>query len=156
MVYFINKQTGYKFAGYKSLKDGDELSFWNAEDSRVDYLNVEADDYLFPIVRKIFKSTSTNKNLSSDEIQEQVHTECLTGYEKMRIDFVSEHMERPDETIPLDEQAMEQPEEPMGYETEMNEMIEQIEMQMEQVQVERQVRELRHDVIFNNVPTMRA
>ena len=64
LVYFINKQTGYKFAGYKGLHDDNEFSFWNSEDSRIDYLDVDADDYLFPIVRKIFKSNSTNKNLS--------------------------------------------------------------------------------------------
>ena len=63
LVYFINKLTGYKFAGYKSLNGENELSFWNAEDSRVDYLYVEADDYLFPIVRKIFKSEYTYEAL---------------------------------------------------------------------------------------------
>ena len=91
LVYFINKETGYKFAGYKGLDGDSEFSFWNAEDSRVDYLDVNADDYLFPIVRKIFKSEYTNKNLCSNEIQEQVHTECLAAYEqKMRIEFVQE------------------------------------------------------------------
>jgi len=70
LVYFINKQTGYKFAGYKGIDGDSEFSFWNAEDSRTDYLEVDADDYLFPIVRKIFKSEQTNKNLCSDEIQE--------------------------------------------------------------------------------------
>lgn len=83
LVYFINKQTGYKFAGYKGLHDDNEFSFWNAEDNRVDYLDVDADDYLFPIVRKIFKSNATNKNLCSDEIQEQVHIECINQYGKI-------------------------------------------------------------------------
>lgn len=81
LVYFINKTTGYKFAGYKSLSDS-ELSFWNAEDTRVDYLDLDADDYLFPIVRKIFKSQDTNKNLCTDELQEKVHQECLENQEK--------------------------------------------------------------------------
>ena len=76
LVYFVNKFTGYKFAGFKSLSEND-MSFWNAEDSRVDYLDIDADDYLFPIVRKIFKSKDTNKNLCSDELQEKVHQECL-------------------------------------------------------------------------------
>ena len=83
LVYFINKETGYKFAGYKGLHDDNEFSFWNAEDNRVDYLDVDADDYLFPIVRKIFKSNATNKNLCSDEIQEQVHIECINQYGKI-------------------------------------------------------------------------
>lgn len=86
LVYFINKQTGYKFAGYKSLSERDsEFSFWNAEDSRVDYLEIDTDDYLFPIVRKIFKSKDTNKNLCSEEIQEQVHKECISEYEKSEL-----------------------------------------------------------------------
>jgi hypothetical protein len=156
LVYFINKQTGYKFAGYKGLEGDSEFSFWNAEDNRTDYLEVEADDYLFPIVRKIFKSEQTNKNLCSDEIQEQVHTECLTGYEKMRVEFVNEHMERPDETIPLDEQVMEQPEYPTpNYQREMNTLHELLsEMLPEPVELNGQVRELRPEI--TNVPTMRA
>ena len=85
LVYFINKVTGYKFAGYKSLKDGDELSFWNAEDNRVDYLNVDADDYLFPIVRRILGSNKTNKELCSTEIQNQVMNECGYNVRKMSL-----------------------------------------------------------------------
>ena len=158
LVYFINKITGYKFAGYKGVYGDSEFSFWNAEDSRVDYLDIDADDYLFPIVRKIFKSEHTNKNLSSDDIQLQVHDECLTSYEKMRLEFV-------------DEQAMEQPDEPDGPTDGRirmpNEFSEQIdgdirdrlleaigEVNIESFQIERQVRELRPQL--TNVPTMRA
>lgn len=83
LVYFINKKTGYKFGGFKELDKGGELSFWNSADSRVDYLELETDDYLFPIVRKIFKSEDTNKNLCSNEIQEQVHTECINKYDEL-------------------------------------------------------------------------
>ena len=152
LVYFINKQTGYKFAGYKGLHEDSEFSFWNSEDNRVDYLDVDADDYLFPIVRRIFKSESTNKNLSSDEIQEQVHKECIQEYEKMRVEFVSE----PDETIPLDEQAMEQPESPTpNYQREMNTLSELLsEMLPEPAEVNGRFRELRPEI--TNVPTMRA
>ena len=81
LVYFINKTTGYKFAGYKSLKDGNELSFWNAEDQRIDYLYVDADEYLFPIVRRILSSDKTNKELCSTEIQNQVMSECRYNLE---------------------------------------------------------------------------
>jgi len=85
LVYFINKVTGYKFAGFKDLDNKNEISFWNPEDNRVDYLDVEADDYLFPIVKKIFKSELTNKNLCSDEIQKQVHDECIPKHERLHI-----------------------------------------------------------------------
>lgn len=80
LVYFINKISGYKFAGYRSLNGDNELSFWTAEDNRVDYLFLDVEEYLFPIVRKIFSSKDTNKNLCSAEIQEQVHEECISGY----------------------------------------------------------------------------
>jgi hypothetical protein len=76
LVYFINKQSGYKFAGYKGLKNDEDFSFWNSEDSRVDYLNVEADDYLYSIVKQIFKSDKTNKDLCSEEVSNQVIKEC--------------------------------------------------------------------------------
>jgi len=83
LVYFINKISGYKFAGYKALDGENELSFWNQEDQRVDYLLLDVDDYLFPITRKIFSSQETNKNLCSPEIQDQVHNECLNLEEKL-------------------------------------------------------------------------
>ena len=81
LVYFLNKKTGYKFAGFKEISNGSELSFWNSADSRVDYLDIEIDDYMFPIIKKTFKSEETNKQLSSDDIQEQVHQECIDQYD---------------------------------------------------------------------------
>lgn len=86
LVYFINKKTGYKFAGFKDLSTK-EISFWNAEDSRVDYLEIAADDYLFPIVRKIFSSSDTNKNLCTSEVQEQVHNECIEEFKIRSLEF---------------------------------------------------------------------
>lgn len=85
LVYYINKISGYKFAGYKALDGENELSFWSQEDQRVDYLLLDVDDYLFPITKKIFSSKDTNKNLCSSEIQEQVHSECLSYEEKMEV-----------------------------------------------------------------------
>ena len=76
LVYFINKVTGYKFAGFKALDGDTELSFWNAADTRVDYMDVQADDYLFPIVRKILNSKKTNKDFCSDELVKSVEREC--------------------------------------------------------------------------------
>lgn len=82
LVYFINKKSGYKFAGYRDLSTK-ELSFWNAEDNRIDFLDVVVDDYLFPVVVKIFKSTESNKNLCSPDLQEVVHEECIDQYAKL-------------------------------------------------------------------------
>lgn len=84
LVYFINKKTGYKVAGFKSLQDK-EMSFWNSNDSRIDFLDVEIEDYMFSHVKRIFSSEYTNKNLCSDEIQEQVHKECIEAYESKAI-----------------------------------------------------------------------
>jgi len=81
LVYFINKKTGYKFAAFKSISDKNDISFWNAEDSRVDFLTLDIDDYLFPIIKRILNSEHSNKNLCSDEIQQQVHKECIDPYE---------------------------------------------------------------------------
>lgn len=83
LCYFINKKTGYKFAGYRSLPDR-EMSFWNSSDNRVDYLDLEIEDYMFTKIRKIFSSEFTNKNLSSDEIQDLVHKECIEAYEHLK------------------------------------------------------------------------
>jgi hypothetical protein len=44
---------------------------------------VEADDYLFPIVRRILNSNKTNKELCSTEIQNQVMSEC--GYNVLKM-----------------------------------------------------------------------
>lgn len=40
---------------------------------------------MFQNIRKIFSSEFTNKNLSSDEIQDLVHKECIDAYEKKEI-----------------------------------------------------------------------
>ena len=77
LVYFINKKTGYKFACFKSLDGENELTFWSAADNRMDFLELNIDDYLYPIIKKILKSDMTNKNLCTAEIQEQVHQECF-------------------------------------------------------------------------------
>jgi len=77
LLYFINKVTGYKLAGFKSLDDYEkELSFWNQEDIRIDYLDADIDVSLFPIVKKLLDSNKTNRNFCSDELANQVIKEC--------------------------------------------------------------------------------
>jgi hypothetical protein len=152
LVYFINKQTGYKFAGFKGLNGDADFSFWNAEDQRIDYLDVNADDYLFPIVRRIFKSDQTNKNLSSDEIQQQVHEECLSAHEKMRVEYLSENEDVTQLEVPVSE--MEQPEPPTpNFQREMDRLRELLN-ETDMIPLER---ELRPEVSYSeDVPTMRA
>lgn len=93
LVYFINKQTGYKFAGFKALDGDSELSFWNAADSRVDYMDVDADDYLYPIVRRILNSNKTNKDFCSEELVFSVMMECQDNIRKMSVEPIT--MEEP-------------------------------------------------------------
>ena len=85
LVYFINKKTGYKFGCFRSLIEKNDISFWNAEDQRVDFLTLDIDNYLYPVIKNILKSEKSNKNLCSDEIQQQVHKECIDPYELKEI-----------------------------------------------------------------------
>jgi hypothetical protein len=74
LVYFINKITGYKFAGYKELFSiVPELSFWDVRDSRIDSLQLGIEDYMFGVIKKIFSSTQSNEDLCSDEQKRQVY-----------------------------------------------------------------------------------
>jgi len=79
--------------------------------------------------------------LCSDEIQEQVHMECLRPYEKMRIEF-SDEMVQPREPEPIQE---------MGINEMRDVLIESVR------EVHNNVRELRAEVSYSeNVPTMSA
>jgi hypothetical protein len=75
LIYFINKITGYKFATFKALDDT-ELSFWNAADTRIDFLQIEIDDYMYPIIKNILKTDKSNSDLCSNEIKRKVRLEC--------------------------------------------------------------------------------
>lgn len=77
LVYFINKKTGYKFAGYKGLTDYDnEFSFWSADDARIDSISLNIDSYLYSIIKDIFSSNKTNMELCSNELKVKVYNEC--------------------------------------------------------------------------------
>lgn len=102
LVYFINKITGLKFAVFKALDGDRELSFWNAADQRVDFLELEIDDYMFPIIKRILKSEETNRDLSSTKIRTQVRKECGRSMEKSLVQEDRYEVERPmmEEDIP--------------------------------------------------------
>lgn len=108
LVYFINKQTGYKFAGFKALDDEEGISFWSQTDQRVDFLDLEIDDYMFPLCRKIFSSKDTNKNLCSAELQEQVHAECLDIMEKQACEPYPIYVNQAD-VVPIRQLFVEEP-----------------------------------------------
>ena len=103
LVYFINKVTGLKFAVFKSLDAERELSFWNAADQRVDFLELEIDDYMFPIIKQILKSDKSNRDLSTSKIRNQVNQECGRQYEKRLVQEDRYEVERPmtdEEAVP--------------------------------------------------------
>jgi len=121
LVYFINKVTGLKFAVFKALDGDRELSFWNAADQRVDFLELDIDDYMFPIIKQILKSDKSNRDLSSLKIRNQVNRECSHQFEKQLVQEDTYEVERPM----------------------MNEAVPQINFEMEERVVEPRVVQLR-------------
>ena len=76
LFYFINKITGYKFALYRDLIGIPEISFWDSSDNRVDFLEIEVDDYLLPFIKTLIKTEKRNKDFCTQEEYEIVKYEC--------------------------------------------------------------------------------
>jgi hypothetical protein len=132
LVYFINKITGLKFALFKALDGDRELSFWNAADQRVDFLELDIDDYMFPIIKQILKSDKSNRDLSSSKIRNQVNRECGRQYEKLSV-------ERYEDETPMMEEAAPQ----MNFEMAEREIVNRV------VQLRPLGREIREEM--NNI-----
>lgn len=76
LVYFINKKTGYKFAGYKSIHEiPAELTFWNVRDERIDSLQLDIDYDILPVLKKIFLSDVPNKNFCDKKLIDKINSE---------------------------------------------------------------------------------
>jgi hypothetical protein len=77
LAYFINKKTGYKFALFSEVyKGNNEISFWNAEDSRVDFLSLDVDFYLLPKIKELANSKMKNSDFVTHEEKEKIYKEC--------------------------------------------------------------------------------
>ena len=77
LVYFINKITGYKFALYSEVYEGNnDISFWNAEDTRVDFLQLDIDSYLLPIIKNLATCKIKNSEMLSPENLKAVLLDC--------------------------------------------------------------------------------
>ena len=77
LVYFINKITGYKFALYSEVYDiNNEISFWNAEDARVDFLQLDIEPYLLPIIKNLAMSKIKNSEMLSPDDLQKVLIDC--------------------------------------------------------------------------------
>lgn len=83
LTYCINKTTGYKFAIFKSLDSEKELSFWNAADRRIDFLELEIEDYMYPIIKDLLKSNSSNRDLCDTKTELSVIMECSNQINKL-------------------------------------------------------------------------
>lgn len=87
LVFFINKKTGYKFALYSEVyNEFNEITFWNAEDSRVDFLSLDVDFYLLPKIKELANSKIKNSDYLSEEEKEKVFKECK--YVEYKGDFL--------------------------------------------------------------------
>jgi hypothetical protein len=77
LVYFINKVTGYKFALYSEVYElNNDISFWNAEDTRVDFLQLDIEPYLLPIIKNLAMSKIKNSEMLSPDELEKVLIDC--------------------------------------------------------------------------------
>jgi hypothetical protein len=77
LVYFINKITGYKFALYSEVYElNNEISFWNAEDTRVDFLQLNIEPYLLPIIKNLAMSKIKNSDMLKYDELEKVYNDC--------------------------------------------------------------------------------
>ena len=73
LIYTINKKTGYKVATFKNVdkEHGRELSFWDAEDNRVDSLELNLPDEITDIiVTDLRNCQQSNYALSPDNVRE--------------------------------------------------------------------------------------
>ena len=77
LVYFINKISGYKFALFSEVYElNNEITFWNAEDNRVDFLQLDVDSYLLPVIKSLANSKIKNSEMLSDDERERVFKDC--------------------------------------------------------------------------------
>jgi hypothetical protein len=73
LIYTINKKTGYKVATFKNIdkNHGRELSFWDAEDNRVDSLELNLPDEITDIiVTDLRNCQQSNYYLAPDSVRE--------------------------------------------------------------------------------------
>ena len=77
LVYFINKVTGYKFALYSEVYDtSNDITFWSADDSRMDFLQLDIDSYLLPVIKNLANSKVKNSELLSKKELGKVFMDC--------------------------------------------------------------------------------
>jgi hypothetical protein len=84
LVYFLNKETGYKVALYGECSHKlVDISFWNQQDNRCDFFEVEIDEYLLPEIKRIISTNKTNSSFLPKEKLFKVAEECNSLYRLM-------------------------------------------------------------------------
>jgi hypothetical protein len=84
LVYFLNKETGYKVALYGECSHKlVDISFWNQQDNRCDFFEVEIDEYLLPEIKRIIATNKTNSSFLTKEKLFKVAEECNSLYRLM-------------------------------------------------------------------------
>ena len=84
LVYFINKETGYKVALYGQCSHKlVDISFWNQQDNRCDFFEVEIDEYLLPEIKRIISTNKTNSSFLPKEKLFKVAEECNSLFRLM-------------------------------------------------------------------------
>ena len=103
LVYVINKKTGYKFAMYVEIQpEYSEISFWSAEDSRVDFLSLETDDHLLPILKRIKNELKKNSDFLNKEELAKVAQDCNSLYRlENNLTSTSDYPQVAEELIPV-------------------------------------------------------
>jgi hypothetical protein len=84
LVYFLNKETGYKVALYGECSHKlVDISFWNQQDNRCDFFEVEIDEYLLPEIKRIIAANKTNSSFLTKEKLFKVAEECNSLFRLM-------------------------------------------------------------------------
>jgi hypothetical protein len=106
LAYFINRKTGYKFASFKGLDREEEgVTFWTASDSRIDYMELKIEDYMYSIVKEILKSEKTNSEYLDKDMRIKVCNDCGVFYNEPKIRLEENYSDGPSpepESEPMD------------------------------------------------------
>jgi hypothetical protein len=93
LIYVINKKTGNKVAGFKSLDDSyeEETSFWNILDKRIDSLEAGLPHEIMDIFKDEFANNKvTNWNLLSDDETNRQLLWLENQYEKKSLRLIDD------------------------------------------------------------------
>jgi hypothetical protein len=109
VIYSINKKTGNKVAGFKSLDTGHdaETSFWNITDQRIDSMDSGLPSDVLDIFRNEFSNTKqSNWDILTDEERNRqiLWLENEYGSKKMSMSY-NDYEERPveNEAVPMND-----------------------------------------------------